>query len=65
MVGNIQGEHHFSKRKRIHTKFEPYPNPDKFKRFMDKAFFIVGIFGPVMAMPQALRIWIWQDAQCL
>jgi len=52
MVHNILGLHHLDLRKRIHLKKEKYPHPDKFKNFIDKAIFIVGIIGPLFAIPK-------------
>lgn len=62
MVQESHGLHHFHKRKRIHKKLEQYPNPDKFKRFMDNAIYGIGIFGPIMTIPQVWTIWIHQNA---
>jgi len=46
-----EGLHHFHRRKRIYQKHEPYPHPDKWKRFMDHAIYCVGVFGPIMTIP--------------
>lgn len=62
MVQDSQGLHHFHKRKRIYVKHEPYPHPDKWKRVMDKLIYIVGIFGPIMTIPQLTIIWIEKNA---
>ena len=56
------GLHHFHRRKRIHKKHEPYPHPNKWKRFMDRAIYIVGIFGPIMTLPQLTKIWVEKNA---
>lgn len=56
------GIHHLHKRKRIHEKHEPYPHPDKWKRFLDKAAYFFAVFGPVMTLPQVLRVWVGKDA---
>jgi uncharacterized protein with PQ loop repeat len=50
--------HHFHKRKRISKKLEPYPHPNKWVRFLDKLIYIIGIFGPLMTIPQVTKIWI-------
>ena len=55
--------HHFTIRKRVYQKHEPYPHPDKFKRFFDKIIYLVGIVGPVMTIPQLMKIWIDKNAQ--
>ncbi|MCA9459746.1 MAG: hypothetical protein KC550_04325, partial [Nanoarchaeota archaeon] len=54
--------HHFHVRKRIHQNLEPYPHPDKWKNFLDKAIYVVGISGPIMTMPQLFKIWVEKDA---
>lgn len=62
MVTNIHGEHHLHKRKRIHEKHEPYPHPNKWKRFLDKFVYVVGFFGPLLTVPQIYKIWIEGNA---
>ena len=57
-----KGLHHFHKRKRMSEKGEPYPNPNKWKRLMDKLIYFVAIFGPVMSIPQILKIWLHKSA---
>ena len=54
--------HHYHKRKRIHQKHEPYPHPDKYKRFMDRFIYLMGVFGPVMTFPQLIKIWVERNA---
>jgi uncharacterized protein with PQ loop repeat len=54
----FKGLHHFHRRKRIHEKHEPYPHPDKWKNLMDRMIYVVGMFGPIMAIPQLLGIWV-------
>jgi uncharacterized protein with PQ loop repeat len=49
--------HHLHKRKRIHQSNETYPHPQKIKRYMDQAVYIVGIIGPLMGSHQAFKIW--------
>ena len=62
MIQHTEGLHHFHTRKRIHVKHEPYPHPHKWKRFMDHAIYAVGIFGPIMTIPQVTKIWIHRNA---
>ncbi len=57
--------HHYHKRKRIHEKHEQYPNPDKYKRSMDKLIYIIAILFPIMLIPQVLKIWIMKTAEGL
>ncbi len=54
--------HHLHIRKRVHQKLEPYPHPDKWKNFLDKFIYFVGISGPIMTFPQLLKIWVEKDA---
>ena len=56
------GLHHFHKRKRIHKKLEKYPHPDKFKRFLDKFIYVVGVAAPIFTLPQIYSIWIGKNA---
>lgn len=56
------GMHHFHIRKRIHQKHEPYPHPEKWKKFVDKAIYAVAIFGPLMTLPQVIKIWVEKNA---
>tara|TARA_Y100000310_G_scaffold246052_1_gene251159 strand:+ start:1788 stop:2132 length:345 start_codon:yes stop_codon:yes gene_type:complete len=62
MSQNGLGLHHFHRRKRIHQKHEPYPHPDKWINFMDKAVYVVGAIGPLMTLPQIIKIWFEKDA---
>ena len=62
MVHNSHGLHHFHKRKRVHLKLEKYPHPDKSKRFMDKAIYVIGVLGPILTLPQIYKIWIEKNA---
>ncbi|MFH1544970.1 MAG: hypothetical protein ABIE23_02670 [archaeon] len=57
-----KGMHHSHLRKRIHLKHEPFPHPDKWKRRMDYLIYLVGIIGPIMAFPQAWKIWSERNA---
>ena len=54
--------HHMHKRKRIYQNLEPYPHPDRWKRMMDKMIYVVGIGGPVLTIPQLLKIWVEKNA---
>ncbi|MDP6647897.1 MAG: hypothetical protein QGH34_00690 [Candidatus Woesearchaeota archaeon] len=56
------GLHHFHRRKRIHLKHEPYPHPNKWINFMDKAVYVVGAIGPLMTLPQISKIWFEKNA---
>lgn len=62
MARTFSGPHHFSKRRRIYIRHEPYPHPDKWKRLLDRVIYAVGILGPVLTIPQVLKIWVENDA---
>lgn len=62
MVHDSAGLHHFHGRKRAYVKGEPYPHPNKWKRFMDHAVYVVGVLGPIMTIPQLTRIWVEKNA---
>jgi uncharacterized protein with PQ loop repeat len=57
-----KGLHDLHVRKRIHEKKEKYPSEDKFKRKYDNFMYAIAILGPVMTLPQLLKIWITQDS---
>jgi len=54
--------HHFHSRKRVHEKLEPYPHPNKWKNLMDRAIYLVSIAGPIMTIPQLMKIWVNHEA---
>src|SRR3989338_160779 len=62
MVHDGHAAHHLNKRKRVHEKLEPYPHPDKLKRFMDQLVYFVGVLGIVMTIPQITNIWVEKNA---
>ena len=57
--------HHISKRKRIHLKGEPYPHPNKWKRFLDKLIYFFGFLSPIFTIPQVLKIWFEKNSSSL
>ncbi len=65
MVQESRGIHHFHKRKRVHQKKEVFPHPNKYKRLMDDAVYVLAVFGPVITIPQISKIWIEQNASGL
>ncbi len=58
----VKGHHHFHIRKRIYEKGESYPHDDKAKRFLDKIIFFIGNLGPIMTIPQIIKIWSDKNA---
>ncbi len=62
MTSYSKGLHHYHIRKRIHQKHEPFPSKNKLKRNFDKLIYIAVIFGPIMTIPQLLKIWTSKNA---
>ncbi len=54
--------HHYHLRERIHEKGEQFPSPDKKIRVLDNIIYVVGVLGPVMTLPQIIKIFFFQDA---
>ncbi|MBU2612745.1 MAG: hypothetical protein KKB62_03425 [Nanoarchaeota archaeon] len=63
MVLRGYGLHHLHLRKRMHSKREKFPSPDKKIRFLDNLVLIVSALGPLMTIPQLLKIFIFHDAE--
>ena len=53
--------HHVHKRKRVHNQLETYPHPHTAKRVMDRVIYVVGILGPIMSIPQIMKVWVEQN----
>ncbi|MFH0836882.1 MAG: SemiSWEET family transporter [Candidatus Aenigmatarchaeota archaeon] len=62
MANQSKGLRHLSLRKRIYQKYEPYPNPDKIKRFYDKFIYVVVILAPIINLPQLFTVWLDKNA---
>lgn len=62
MVSRGKVVHHQHVRKRIYQNLEKYPHPNKWKRLMDKLIYAAGIIGPLMLIPQILKIWVDKNA---
>lgn len=58
MVAHHGGIHHAHIRKRIYRNLEPFPHPNRLKRLLDRAIYVVAIIGPIMTIPQVWNIWI-------
>jgi len=54
--------HHQSLRKRVHSKKQKYPHPNKKIAWFDRLIVLVGVFNAFATIPQVLQIWISQDA---
>ena len=53
---------HLHLRRRAQLKKDPYPHPDSRIHLLDNIVFICGIVGPMLAIPQILRIYLEQNA---
>ena len=62
MKGHTEPVHHYHTRKRIHDSLEKYPHPGKWKRFLDKSIYAIGLFGPIVTLDQVKTIWINHNA---
>jgi uncharacterized protein with PQ loop repeat len=62
MVQGSKVTHHLHLRKRIHSNLEKYPHPNKFKKYLDKIIYLVGVLGPILTIPQLTEIWISKNA---
>lgn len=49
----------------MHERLEPYPNPDAFKRFLDKIMMGVALIGPLATLPQVYQVFMTQDTKGL
>ena len=58
---HTEGLHHYHKKKRAQKK-EPFHSNAKFEKFMDKTIYFVGIFGPLMTIPQLIKIFYEKNA---
>ena len=54
----MEGVHHIHKRKRVHDKLKAYPHPNKWIKFLDKFLLIVAVIGPLLSLPQILKIYV-------
>src|SRR3989339_1582126 len=59
------GLQHFHLRKRIHKKHEAYPHPQKGKRMLDKIITPIVLLGPLVFLPQVIKVWVEKDASSL
>jgi uncharacterized protein with PQ loop repeat len=54
---------HIHKRKRIKSKLQPYPHPNKWMQQLDKTLLIVAIIAPISVIPQIFEIVGTQNAE--
>lgn len=61
---HIQHPHYHLKNRvhRHHHCDHPDYEPSRMEKILDKLIYVVGIFGPVMTLPQVYTIWISQNA---
>lgn len=60
MIGG--GIHHLNRRKRVHKKLEAYPHKNKWINLLDRFLMVVAVFGPLIALPQILQIYLSRNA---
>lgn len=60
METQTSGLHHAHVRKR--SQSEQFPHPHPWKKFLDKAIIIIGLIGPIMTIPQIVKIWSEKNA---
>ena len=53
---------HIHQRKRKYQKLEEYPSPNKWIRFLDKFLLVIAVIGPLMLMPQIIKIFSSKNA---
>ena len=58
----MRGLHHVHLRKRRADQYEPFPARNPWLRFLDRFVLVVGVVGPLTAIPQVLKIYTFQDA---
>ena len=58
MQNNID---HIHKRKRKYQELEKYPSANKGVRFLDKFLLIVAVIGPLVSLPQIIKIFVSKD----
>ncbi len=57
-MADPHGIHYYHKRKKSTKKVKD----SDLKKFVDKSIYIVALFGPLMTIPQLLKIWVDQNA---
>lgn len=57
------GHHHAHKRKRSKTSKSNKTTP--WKKFLDKIIYPVGLLGPLMIIPQIVKIYVEKDASSI
>ena len=62
MTNHTEPIHHYHTKKRVYQKLEKYPHTDKWKRFLDKSIYFIGAVGPIMTLPQLMKIWVEKNA---
>jgi len=58
----MDGVHHIHKRKRASSSLCEYPHSKKWIRFLDRFLLIVAVVGPLLVLPQILKIYVEQNA---
>ena len=56
------GLRHIHKRKGASSQFAPYPHEDGWKRIIDRTTLVAGIVGPLILIPQIMKIFVTREA---
>ncbi|MBI4153270.1 hypothetical protein HY497_01990 [Candidatus Woesearchaeota archaeon] len=59
MVHHSLGLRHYEK----HKKLQPHSN--RWKQYLDRGMFFVALIGPLVTLPQVVKIWSAKDASNL
>jgi uncharacterized protein with PQ loop repeat len=52
-------------RKRLHSRIDPYPHPQKFTRYYDYLMYMVGTIAPLALVPQIYQLYVYRNASGL
>jgi uncharacterized protein with PQ loop repeat len=52
------GSDHLELRKRLYKNLEPYPHPEKLKRYFDRTMFVIGSCAPLALLPQVSQVYV-------
>ena len=58
----MKGFYHIHLRKRKAPSLEPFPARNFWFRLLDRLVLVVGVIGPLVTVPQILKIYVTHDA---
>ncbi len=65
MVAGSRNLYHIYKRKRSNKKYEPYPHPKKWMRFIDGLMYFTVFLALILTIPQITKVWLGRNASGL